>query len=53
MLIQMALFIKGYNINMDKKFENKTLMIVGQFQNDNGLTSDGIVGKNTFKKLFE
>ena len=53
MLIQMALFIKGYNINMDKKFENKTLIIVRQFQNDNGLTSDGIVGKNTFKKLFE
>ena len=53
MLIQMALFIKGYNINMDKKFGNNTLMIVGQFQNDNGLTSDGIVGKNTFKKLFE
>ena len=53
MLIQMALFIKGYNIGMDKKFGNNTAIIVGQFQNDNGLTSDGIVGKNTFKKLFE
>ena len=53
MLIQMALFIKGYNIDMDKKFGNNTAIIVGQFQKDNGLTSDGIVGKNTFKKLFE
>ena len=52
MLIQMALFIKRYNIDMDKKFGSKTATIVGQFQNDNGLTSDKIVGKNTFEKLF-
>lgn len=52
MLIQMALFIKRYNIDMDKKFGSKTAKIVGQFQNDNGLTSDKIVGKNTFQKLF-
>ena len=52
MLIQMALFIKGYNIDMDKKFGSKTATIVGQFQSDNGLTSDKIVGKNTFEKLF-
>lgn len=52
MLIQMALFIKGYNISMDKKFGSKTARIVGQFQNDNGLTADKIVGKNTFQKLF-
>ena len=52
MLIQMALFIKGYNISMDKKFGSKTARIVGQFQNDNGLTADKIVGKNTFQKLL-
>lgn len=53
MLIQMALFIKGYNVNMDKKFGANTAKAVGQFQNDNGLTVDKIVGKNTFEKLFK
>ena len=52
MLIQMCLFIKGYNISMDKKFGNDTQAKVKQFQNDNGLTVDGVVGKNTFKALF-
>ena len=52
MLIQMALFIKRYNIDMDKKFGSKTAKIVGQFQSDNGLTADEICGKNTFEKLF-
>ena len=53
MLIQMALFIKGYNLSMDKKFGSDTARIVKQFQNDNGLSADGIVGKNTFEKLFK
>ena len=53
MLIQMALFIKGYKLDMDKKFGSKTARIVGQFQNDNGLTADKIVGKLTFEKLFK
>lgn len=52
MLIQMCLFIKGYNVAMDKKFGQDTLAKVKQFQNDNGLSVDGIVGKNTFKALF-
>lgn len=52
MLIQMCLFIKGYNVSMDKKFGQDTLAKVKQFQNDNGLSVDGIVGKNTFKALF-
>ena len=52
MLIQMALFIKRYNIDMDKKFGSKTAKIVEQFQSDNGLTADEICGKNTFEKLF-
>ena len=52
MLIQMCLFIKGYNVSMDKKFGQDTLSKVKQFQNDNGLSVDGVVGKNTFKALF-
>ena len=52
MLIQMALFIKGYDIDMDKKFGDNTEKIVLQFQKDNGLVADGIVGANTFEKLF-
>lgn len=51
-LIQMALFIKGYVIEIDGKFGNDTARIVAQFQKDNGLTVDKIVGKNTFEKLF-
>ena len=52
MLIQMALFIKGYNIGIDKIFGSETEKAVAQFQKDNGLTVDRIVGKNTFEKLF-
>ena len=51
-LIQMALFIKGYTINIDGKFGKETQRIVKQYQSENGLTVDGIVGKNTLKKLF-
>ena len=52
MLIQMALFIKGYSLSMDKKFGADTTKKVKEFQLNNGLTVDGIVGKNTFQKLF-
>lgn len=52
MLIQMALFIKGYNLSMDKKFGSDTTAKVKEFQKANGLSVDGIVGKNTFKALF-
>lgn len=51
-LIQMMLFIKGYNISIDGIFGDETAVALGQFQNDNGLSSDKICGKNTFKKLF-
>lgn len=53
MLIQVCLFVKGYNLAMDKEFGPDTEAKVKQFQNDNGLSVDGVVGKNTFKKLFE
>lgn len=52
MLIQMALFIKGYNLSMDKKFGPDTTKKVKEFQANTGLSIDGIVGKNTLKKLF-
>lgn len=52
MLIQMALFIKGYNVEMDKDFGNDTENSVYDFQTKNGLVPDKKVGRNTFKKLF-
>lgn len=52
-LIQMMLFIKGYNIGIDGIFGNETARALGQFQNYKGLSVDEICGKNTFKKLFE
>ena len=52
MLIQMALFIKGYSLSMDKKFGSDTTAKVKEFQKSKGLAADGIVGKNTFKALF-
>ena len=52
-LIQMMLFIKGFNIGIDGIFGNETSRALGQFQNDKGLSVDKICGKNTFKKLFE
>lgn len=51
-LIQMALFIKGYAINIDGKFGRETQRIVKQYQSENGLTVDGIVGKDSFRKMF-
>ena len=53
MLIQMALFIKGYTLDMDKIFGENTARVLKQFQADNGLVVDAICGKNTIKKLFE
>ena len=52
-LIQMMLFIKGCNIGIDGIFGNETAKRIGQFQSSNNLSADCIVGKNTFKKLFE
>lgn len=52
-LIQCLLFIKGYLLEIDGIFGTDTAKQVGQFQNDNNLTSDCIVGKNTFNRLFK
>lgn len=52
MLIQIMLAIKFYSLEIDGVFGSDTANKVGQFQNDNGLVVDSIVGKNTFEKLF-
>lgn len=51
-LIQAMLICKGYDLVLDGIFGNNTLSAVKDFQSKNGLTVDGIVGKNTFTKLF-
>lgn len=50
--IQKALKTKGYNeLSVDGWFGNSTDIAIKDFQKKNGLTSDGIVGKDTLKKL--
>lgn len=51
-LIQAMLKCKGYNLAVDGIFGGGTNAAVKQFQSNNGLSVDGIVGKNTFRKLF-
>ena len=36
-LIQMMLFIQGYNISIEGIFGNETARELGQFKNDNGI----------------
>lgn len=52
-LIQSMLICKLFNINADGKFGPATESAVREFQKRNGLSQDGIVGKNTFNKLFK
>ena len=49
--LQSKLIAKGYKLVADGDFGNKTLEAVKDFQNRNGLTSDGIVGRMTWSKL--
>lgn len=56
-MLQLALLRAGYNIKgsnngIDGIFGNSTESAVRQFQRDNGLTVDGIVGAATWKKLI-
>lgn len=48
----MALVIKGYKLDIDGIFGTDTESKIRVFQKANGLTVDGIAGKNTFKVLF-
>lgn len=52
-LIQSMLICKLFNINADGIFGSATESAVREFQKRNGLSQDGIVGKNTFSKLFK
>lgn len=51
-LIQAMLVCKGYNIEVDSIFGNNTQSAIKDYQNKNGLSTDGICEKNTFAKLF-
>lgn len=52
-LIQSMLVCHSFEIEVDGIFGTATENAVKEFQNRNGLTIDGIVGKNTFNKLFK
>lgn len=53
-ILQAILYCKGYNTNgVDGIFGAGTESAVKSFQSKNGLTVDGICGKNTFAKLFQ
>lgn len=52
-LLQEKLVKLGYNTNgVDGIFGNGTYNALKQFQKNNGLSVDGIVGKNTWRKLL-
>lgn len=52
-IMQYKLKMLGYNIgNADNIFGTKTEESVRKFQENKGLTVDGICGKNTWSKLF-
>ena len=48
------LYCIGYNTNgIEGIFGNGTASAVRKFQGDIGISVDGVVGKNTFEKLFK
>lgn len=49
--LQKALNEKGYSLDVDGKFGAKTQSAVKAYQQKNGLSVDGIVGKNTWNSL--
>lgn len=51
-LLQFILNQFGYNLSVDGIFGNQTTSSVRQFQQQNSLTVDGIVGKNTWQYLL-
>ena len=52
-LVQAMLYIKGYSLSIDGIYGSDTRNKVIAFQKANGLSADGICGKNTFEKLFK
>lgn len=52
-LVQAMLYCKKYQPKgIDKNYGKNTTETIKKFQQDNGLTQDGLCGKNTFEKLF-
>lgn len=51
-ILQAILYCKGYKIAVDGDFGVNTENAVKDYQQSNGLTVDGVAGKNTFAKLF-
>ena len=51
-IIQAMLVCKGYDIEVDGIYGDKTREAINDFQRKSGLKEDGICGKDTFKKLF-
>lgn len=54
-LLQTKLIQRGYSLEpygADGKYGNKTVEAVKAFQRDNGLTADGICGKNTWNAIL-
>jgi len=51
-IIQSILYCKKYYLGIDGIFGNETMNVVKNYQADNKLSVDGIVGKNTFESLF-
>ena len=55
-LLQTELLNRGYKLPIygaDGNFGTETVIAVKQFQTDNGLTADGVVGRATWAKLEE
>lgn len=52
-IIQAMLICCKFDIEADGIFGSKTQTAVRSFQKQNGLSVDGIVGKNTFQKMFK
>ncbi len=51
--IQTALNILGYELNIDSRFGPLTEVAVIEFQKAHRLEADGVVGKDTWKVLFD
>ena len=55
-IIQRLLISKGYSLPIygaDGSYGDETVKTVKQFQKDNGLVVDGVVGQNTWSKLLK
>lgn len=51
--LQVELLKMGYELTLNGKYDETTFKAVKEFQKDQGLTVDGIAGKNTFAALLK